>query len=205
MSRLLSTLKSGAVALEIPLSATQLELLVGYLEQLERWNRHYNLTAIDQIEKMATYHVLDSLAVVPFVSSCRRMLDVGTGAGLPGIVLAIAKPDCDVVLLDSNGKKTRFLTQLVHEIQLTNVTVVQSRVEQYQTDAQFDGIISRAVGSLDALVKNTQHLLMPGGHWYAMKGVYPTSELVHLTQPYQVASLAVPTLVGERHLVIIEG
>ena len=178
-----------------------------YIQLLLRWNRAYNLTAITDLDQIKTHHIADSLSVEPFLDEpqVQHVLDVGTGAGLPGIPLAISLPKLLFTLLDSNSKKTRFLTQVVAELGLTNVQVVHSRVENYQTSQRFDVIISRAVCSVDEFIRQTHHLLKPDGRFLAMKGRYPTEELAELTQAAEVLKLDVPGLSAERHLVIVQG
>ena len=189
---------------QAPSESQQLQLL-DYLKLLEKWNQAYNLTAIRDPWAMVPRHLLDSLAALPYVRGS-RLLDVGSGAGMPGMVLAIAKPDLHCTLLDSNGKKTRFLTQAKIELKLSNVEVVQARAEDYQTAQPFDCIISRAVGALAELVAQTRHLLAPGGLWLAMKGRRPEAELAALPTDMRatVHRLQVPGLKAGRHLVVME-
>ncbi len=177
-----------------------------YIEMLEQWNQAYNLTAIRDIDAMITHHLFDSLAVLPWIEP-GRLLDVGTGAGLPGIPLAITRPDYNFTLLDSNGKKTRFLLQVVTELGLHNVRVLQQRAEQVVDKAGFDMVLSRAFASLRDMVLATQHLVAEGGCWLAMKGVYPGAELAQLPPGAKlraVESVAVPNLAAQRHLVILQ-
>lgn len=198
-------LATGVKALGLVLDAPRMRLLLEYLRLLTKWNRAYNLTAIRDPWAMVTQHLLDSLAVLPHVPDKQkgRLLDVGSGAGLPGLVLAIAKPDLHCTLLDSNGKKTRFLTQAKIELKLLNVEVAQARAESYKTAQPFDCIISRAFGDLAELVGQTRHLLAPGGRWLAMKGALPEAELAALPAGVHahVHRLLVPSLNAERHLV----
>lgn len=175
---------------------------LAYLQLLHKWNRAYNLTAVRDLPAMVSRHVLDSLAILPWVKG-PRCLDVGSGAGLPGLILAIARPDLDVVLLDSNGKKTRFLQEAKRVLKLKNVQVVQSRVESYHPRCPFDTVISRAFSELSAFVQWTEHLIASSGHWLAMKGRYPEKELSDTPKAYQVKTYAVPGLEGERCCVII--
>ncbi len=194
-----------ATQLGLTLTSSQVQQLLAYVIFLDKWNKHYNLSAIRNIEDMLTHHILDSLAVVPYLQDCSRVLDVGTGAGLPGVVLAITYPQHHFVLLDSNGKKIRFLLQAKHELEMTNIEPIWERAENYRTSNCFDGIISRAVGPLNELIDHTKHLLCPGRHWYAMKGNYPEAQLKELAHQYRVECLDVPELNETRHLVIIEG
>lgn len=189
----------------ISLTEQQASQLIAYLAMLYKWNKSYNLTAIRQPEEMLRKHILDSLSVLPYIVG-ETFIDVGTGGGLPGIVLAIMKPDCRFTLLDSNGKKTRFLFQVKAELSLANVEVVNTRVEQYRPPQGFDGIISRAFSSLQQMHFWTEHLLAEGGCFFAMKGVYNQEEIDTLPADCCVTSqdLFVPDEEGERHLVIIE-
>ena len=198
-------LNASANTMGISLSDKHSKLLISYLAMLAKWNKAYNLTAIRDPDEMLRKHIIDSLSVLPFIQG-ERFIDVGTGGGLPGIVLAILKPECTFTLLDSNGKKTRFLFQVKSELSLENVTVINKRVEQYQPDTGFDGIISRAFSSLGQMHHWTQHLLANKGRFFAMKGVYNQTEIGELPAGYSVIchDLIVPGEEGERHLVIIE-
>lgn len=201
-----STLRWGAEQLSLALTDRQVGLLVAYLNLLEKWNSAYNLTAIRQPEQMLYLHLLDSLSIAPRLTG-NRILDVGTGPGLPGIPLAIVYPERHFTLMDSNGKKTRFLFQVRSELALGNVTEVQSRVEGFESDALFDAITSRAFTSLTDMVEKTNHLLADNGRFFAMKGQYPDQELRGLPKHYNVIAshpLVVPGVDGERHLIEIE-
>jgi len=178
--------------------------LLAYLDLLQRWNRTYNLTAIRNPREMVSRHLLDSLSVSPWIAG-RRMLDAGSGAGLPGLPLAIARPDLQVTLLDSVGKKIRFLNQAVRELRLINVSPLQARLESFSPQAPFDTIISRAFSSLAAFAQAARHLAA-GARLLAMKGRFPGGELDDLPDWVQVESvekLAVPGLQEDRHLVIM--
>ena len=196
-----------AIILEQGLSELGLQLsvdkLLHYLQLLEKWNHAYNLTAIRNIESMATRHIIDSLAILPWVKGL-HVLDVGTGAGLPGVPLALAQPDLQVVLLDSNGKKIRFLQAVKRELLLDNVEIIQTRVENYRPSHGFDTVISRAFSDVEQMIHWTQHLIAVEGIWLAMKGREPEVELVGLHHPYRIESYTVPQLEGERCCVIIE-
>ena len=177
--------------------------LAAYLALLERWNRAYNLTAIREPEAMVVRHLLDSLSILPWLEG-PRILDVGSGAGLPGIPLAIARPEYEFCLLDSNGKRTRFLTQATAELRLPNVSVVRSRVGEYQPVTLFNSVVSRAFATLAELVADAGRLCAPTGRLLAMKGVFPDDELARLPSAYRVVGvypLQVPHLDAERHLV----
>ncbi len=198
-------LKRGLIALGLTLAPDTQERLLDYIALIEKWNRVYNLTAIREPEKMVSHHLLDSLAVAPHLHA-KRLLDVGSGAGLPGIPLALANPDMQVTLLDSNHKKAAFLNQAVMELKLKNAEVCAERVESWQTESRFDVIISRAFSDMGEFVRITRHLLAPGGLFAAMKGLHPYEEIEKLPPGFnvrQILPLAVPGLDGARHLVLI--
>ena len=198
-------LESGLDALGVAVSTSARSSLLEYCELLIKWNKTFNLTSVDDPEQMISLHLLDSLAVLPFLPG-GRVLDVGTGAGLPGIPLAIARPEQKFVLLDSNGKKTRFLVQASGQLGLENVEVVNQRVEQYQAHELFDVIISRAFSSLGQFLSACNHLLSPGGQFLAMKGKLPEDELHDLPDGFQLESsveLKIPGLDAERHLLML--
>lgn len=176
--------------------------LADYLELLARWNQTYNLTAVREPEEMVTRHLMDSLVVLPFVEG-ERMLDVGTGAGLPGLVLAMARPGQRFVLLDSSGKKTRFVEHAVVRLGLRNVEVVQARVEDYEDEEGFAVVLSRAFASVADFIRLAGHLARPEGRLLAMKGALPEAELAALPAGWglqAVHKLSVPGLAGRRHL-----
>lgn len=184
--------------------------LLQYLALLARWNRTYNLTAVRDPAEMVTRHLLDSLAMQPFVSALGvaggTLADLGTGPGLPGIPLAIAQPQLQVTLVESNGKKARFLREAVRTLGLANARVAESRAEALDEPGTFDAITARALGSLAGIIEVGGHLLKPGGRLLAMKGIHPLEEIAALPGGWQVCAihaLSVPGLVGERHLVII--
>lgn len=203
------SLRTGLAQLPLAdLDAGQVSRLLAYLDLLEQWNRAYNLTAVRQRADMVTRHLLDSLAVLPWIPG-GRLLDAGSGAGLPGVPLAIARPDLDVTLLDSAGKKIRFLEHVRRELGLRNATPVQARLEDWApagpNSAPFDAIISRAFASLAAFAAAARHLA-GAARLLAMKGRYPAAELAELPDWLRVESverLAVPGLQEERHLVIM--
>jgi 16S rRNA (guanine527-N7)-methyltransferase len=183
--------------------------LLAYLALLDKWNRTHNLTAIREPERMITHHLLDSLAVLPHLPSRAglRLIDIGSGGGLPGIPLAIVRPDWQLTLLDSNFKKATFLRQAAIELPLSNVDIVAARVEDYAPAAAFDIAISRAFSDLAVFAGASGSLLAPHGRLVAMKGVYPHEEIAHLPAEIGVTgtpSLKVPGLNGDRHLVIME-
>ena len=174
-----------------------------YLELLSKWNKSYNLTAITALDEMITKHLFDSLSIMPYLKG-KHIIDVGTGAGLPGIPLAIANKNLHIVLLDSNGKKIRFLQHVSRQLKLDNIEIVQSRVENYRPATGFDTVVSRAFSSISQMIQWTQHLVGPSGIWLAMKGRIPTQELATLTHCYEIKRLIVPNLDEERCCVLIE-
>lgn len=176
---------------------------ITYLNLLEKWNKAYNLTAIRSRESMISHHLLDSLAIRPWIKG-PRVIDVGTGAGFPGVPLAIAMPHIHVVLLDSNGKKIRFLREVKRVLALTNIEIVQSRVEAYHPSSGFDTVTSRALSDCETLVGWTGHLIADSGIWLAMKGRSPDAEVFALKHPYHIEPYTVNGLEGERCCVIIK-
>ena len=199
-------LAAGIAALGLALPNGAEAKLLAYLALLDKWNRVYNLTAVRDVERMVSHHVLDSLAAVPYFQG-KTTLDVGSGGGLPGIPLAIARPELQVTLIDSIAKKTAFLLQAKAELGLPNVQVITGRVEEYQPEAPFDVITSRAFSDLKEFVTLTRHLLAPTGHWLAMKGLMPHEEIVSLPDWARVSAdyaLAVPGLEASRHLIVLE-
>lgn len=199
-------LKAGIAALGLALPEGAEQKLLAYLALLDKWNRVYNLTAVRDAERMVSHHLLDSLAAVPHFRG-ERVLDVGSGGGLPGIPLAIARPELQVTLIDSIAKKTAFLLQAKAELGLANLNVITSRVEDYRPAEGFDVITSRAFSDLREFVSLTRHLLKPGGRWLAMKGLYPHEEIAVLPADVKVSAdhaLVVPGLDATRHLIVLE-
>ena len=198
-------LEAGMQQMGVEYSSEQRDMLLTYLQLLMTWNKAYNLTAIRDPGEMIKLHLLDSLAVLPHVAG-RRLIDVGTGAGLPGIPLAIMCPERDFTLLDSNGKKTRFLFQARCDLGLSNLKEINSRVENHRPEVPYDAVLSRAFTSVADMVNKCSHLLSPEGLFLAMKGKFPQSELSEVGKGYKVNAshiLQVPGVDGERHLIVI--
>ncbi len=196
---------AGIDTLGLPLDAGQQEKLLGFLQLLNKWNSAYNLTAVRDPAEMVSRQLLDSLSILPFLQEA-PVLDVGAGGGLPGVPLAIARPAQDFTLLDSNSKKTRFLTQCRLELQLSNLNVVHARAEDFPIREPFMQITSRAFTALANLVTWCGHLLAAEGRFLAMKGQFPDTEIADLPTGWKVLEshrLAVPGCEAERHLLII--
>lgn len=197
-------LENGLRELGLVLSADQQKTLLDYLALLIKWNKAFNLSGVKDAGEMLSRHLLDSLTLVPYIAG-NRVLDVGTGPGLPGIPLAVCFPEIDFDLLDSNGKKTRFVFQAAHQLGLRNVHVHNIRVEKFQTEMPVDVIVCRAFSSLQDLAALTRHLLVPAHtRIVAMKGVYPEQELKELPvgiQTTRADRVSVPGYTGERHII----
>jgi 16S rRNA (guanine527-N7)-methyltransferase len=199
-------LAAGLAALGLDLPPGGEARLLAYLALLDKWNRVYNLTAVREPVRMVSHHLLDSLAAVPHFAG-PAVLDVGSGGGLPGIPLAIARPELQLTLIDSIAKKTAFLLQAKAELGLANVTVVTGRVEDFRPETGFDTITSRAFSDLREFVALTRRLLKPGGCWLAMKGLCPNEEIAVLPDDVKVSAdiwLHVPGLDASRHLIVLE-
>lgn len=197
-------LEQALDALQISLNAEQLSRLLAYHRLLVKWNKAYNLTAVRDPLEMIGRHLVDSLSVLPWIGQ-GRLLDVGSGPGLPGIPLAICRPDLDVTTLDSNGKKTRFQQQVKIELGLDNLTVINGRVEQVEAPP-FDMIISRAFASLADMLELSGHLAGESGVFLAMKGLYPEAEIEQIPAGFALQDahrLDLPGTDGERHLLIL--
>jgi 16S rRNA (guanine527-N7)-methyltransferase len=202
-----ASLAEGLATLGIALHAGAQAKLVDHLRLIEKWNRVHNLTAVREPEKMVVLHLLDSLAVLPHVAGARTLLDVGSGAGLPGIPLAIARPDLAVTLVDASHKKAAFLRQAKAELGLANVDVVCDRVEKWLPERAYDVVVSRAFAELAEFVQQAGHLLAPGGTLLAMKGVHPVEEIARIPATHRIANvieLHVPSLPAQRHLVLLK-
>ena len=196
-------LASGLEALSLDLTDNQQHQLVEFVLLIDKWNKAYNLTSVRCPKQMMVKHILDSLAIVPHLTG-ENIIDVGTGPGLPGMPLAIAFPDKTFTLLDSLGKRVRFMTQCVHTLKLTNVTPVNSRVENHVGDKPYDIVLSRAFASLKDMLHWCEHLVDSDGQFLALKGQFPQSEIDEVSDHFQVVNtenITVPNLDGERHLV----
>jgi 16S rRNA (guanine527-N7)-methyltransferase len=177
-----------------------------YLYLMQRWNHIYNLTAILDIEKMIMLHIIDSLSISPYLYG-NHIIDIGTGAGLPGIPLALMHPEKHITLLDSNNKKTRFLTQVLIDLKIKNITIISSRCENFHPEQRFDSILSRAFASLKVMLHTTQHMLKEHGQFLAMKGSFPAQELLDIPQGFKIHAvhlLQIQGLDAERHLICLE-
>nr|WP_220488556.1 16S rRNA (guanine(527)-N(7))-methyltransferase RsmG [Aliivibrio sp. SR45-2] len=192
---------------DLTVSELQKEQLLGYVALLHKWNKAYNLTSVRNPSEMVIKHILDSIVVSPNLSG-ERFIDVGTGPGLPGIPLAIMNPEKSFTLLDSLGKRIRFIKQVIHELKITNVTPIQSRVEDFQPEEKFDAVLSRAFASMTDMVNWCHHLPKEDGVFLALKGIYSEEEANDLPEwcsVRDVVTLIVPELEGERHLVTLTG
>lgn len=198
-------LYNGIEQLRLSIPTLIQEKMLEFLHFLEKWNRHYNLTAITDFNEMVTHHLLDSLSITSFLQGT-KIVDAGTGAGFPGVPLALAFPDKQFVLLDSNGKKIRFLIQAKAQLNITNITPIQSRLENFSAPDCFDAIIFRAVGSIPELLEQAEHLCCDKGQMLFMKGHQPQQELAAIPPAwkYVIHTLQVPYLEEERSLVIAE-
>lgn len=204
LDSLMPELEAGLAALGLPAQPLAARLL-DYLALLDRWNRTYNLTAIRDPREMLSKHLLDSLSMWPHVRD-GKLADLGTGPGLPGIPLALARPGLQVTLVESNGKKTRFLREVVRQLGLANVRVLESRAEAVDEPGAYDQITARAMDTLAGILAVGGHLLAPGGRLLAMKGQRPDAEIAALPPGWRVETvqpLAVPGLEGDRHLVTV--
>ncbi|KMT65984.1 16S rRNA (guanine(527)-N(7))-methyltransferase RsmG [Catenovulum maritimum] len=204
-NQLLTKLDTCLDKLDISATEKQKQQLVGLVEMLDKWNKAYNLTSVRDPMDMMVRHIADSIALMPHLPKQQNFIDVGTGPGLPGLPLAIMMPDSQFTLLDSLGKRIRFIKQTIFALGITNVTPVQSRVEEFQDHQGFDGVLSRAFASLEDMLSWCQHLAVkPEGKFFAMKGVYPSAEIDTLSEEFllsQSTEIKVPFLNEERHLI----
>jgi 16S rRNA (guanine527-N7)-methyltransferase len=197
----------GIAAMHVHLPDEANATFARYLELIGKWNRVHNLTAVRETDQMVVLHLLDSLSLLPYLGEAKTLVDVGSGPGLPGIPVAVARPDIAVTLLDSNHKKCAFLRQAKAELGLANVEVACERVEHWKSPQRFDVVVSRAFSELADFVAQAKHLVAPGGKLVAMKGVYPFEEIARVPASHKVArvlELAVPHLEAKRHLVFVE-
>jgi 16S rRNA (guanine527-N7)-methyltransferase len=200
-------LNTGLTEMALTISEDQQQQLLQYVALLDKWNKVYNLTAVREPERMIGLHILDSLAIQPYVWDAKTLLDVGTGGGLPGIPLAITCPSLQVTMLDSLQKKTTFVRQAIGELALKNANVVCERVETFQPANKFEIVTSRAFAELNDFVRGAGHLLADNGRMLAMKGVYPHDEIARLPANHRVEEvipLSVPQVDGQRHLVVLK-
>jgi len=200
-------IRGGVAAMGADLPEGAIAKLAAHLLLVEKWNRVHNLTAVRSTEQMVPLHALDSLSILSYLGEASRLVDVGTGAGFPGIPLAIARPAMRVTLLDSSHKKSTFLQQAKTELPLPNVGVVCERVEAWRPDALFDVAVSRAFSDLSDFVEQARHLVAPGGRLIAMKGVHPFDEIARVPNSHRVSrvlELTVPGLDAHRHAVFLE-
>ncbi len=197
-------LAQGIAAMGLDVDAPKQEKLLAYMALLQKWNKVYNLTAIRDAEEMVRLHLLDSLSVLPYIQG-KNLLDVGSGGGLPGIVLAIVKPELQVTTIDTVQKKAIFMRQAKGELALDNLNVVHGRVEEYQPEEKFEMVISRAFSELELFIRLTRHLIVPRGRWLAMKGQLLQDELAKMDKkPNEIIPLKVYGLDAERHLIVFE-
>lgn len=203
---LLAKLQQGLSKLQLSLTDQQCHQLVAYIELMAKWNKAYNLTSVRNPKDMLTKHILDSLAIAPFIKN-ERYIDVGTGPGLPGIPLAIACPNATFTCLDSLGKRVRFMKQVSFELKLKNVEPIQSRVEDFQPIKSYDGVLSRAFASINDMLHWCNHLIDSSGEFLALKGQYPQDELEVIADNIMIVSthqLEIPFLEGERNLIVLK-
>lgn len=197
-------LAHGIAGMDLSVSVDAQEKLLTYIGLLHKWNKVYNLTAVRDPLEMVTLHLLDSLSVLPHINS-KNLLDVGSGGGLPGIVLAICKPELQVTTIDTVQKKVIFMRQVKGELGLDNLSAVHARVENFQPSEPFELVISRAFSEIALFIQLTKHLIAENGQWLAMKGVVPSGELDNLSvQPINIIPLKVAGLNAERHLVVFK-
>lgn len=203
-SESISELRSGLDLLGIKYDDVIINKMIKYAELIYKWNRVYNLTAVRGFSGIISRHILDSLTITSYIEDNTRVIDIGSGAGLPGIPLALVRSDIVVALAECNGRKASFLRQVISDLEMKNIGVVNSRVEEFEPKSKFDVVVSRAYSSLDNLVSVSKPLLGKGGYILSMKGMYPSAELDELYYPYEVFNLQVLNDGFERHLVLVE-
>lgn len=204
-SSLFTAFDRAVASLDLKVTEQQKHQLIDFVLLIHKWNKAYNLTSVRDPQQMLIKHIIDSIVVAPYLTK-HRYIDVGTGPGLPGIPLSIMHPDKNFVLLDSLGKRVRFMKQAGFEMGLTNIEPVQSRVEQYQSDLPLDGVLSRAFASIKDMLHWCQHLVDSKGEFLALKGQYPEQEIALLPEGFEVVEsveLDIPALDGDRHLIKI--
>lgn len=194
-------LAEGLAAMDLKLNATRQQTLLNYLQLLEKWNHGYNLTAVRDLQQMVTRHLLDSLSIAPLLVG-ERCIDMGSGAGLPGLVLAVVQPERNFVLLDSALKRTRFLLQAAHELELANVRIERVRVEDFKPESLFDCMVSRASLALDDLITAADRLLLKGGVLLAMQGKLPRQACIYTRRGVVFEALRVPGIEAQRHVAV---
>lgn len=202
---MINKLSSLLESIDLSLSEQQKAKLIAYVSLLDKWNKAYNLTSVRSPDQMLIRHIIDSIVVAPHLQGS-RFIDVGTGPGLPGIPLAIVLPESHFTLLDSLGKRVRFLKQVQYELKLDNIEPVQSRVEAWKAEPRYDGVISRAFASLQDMLNWCHHLSTDKGAFFALKGILPTDEIKSLDKNFFVdhqIRLNIPQLEEERHLIVI--
>lgn len=202
-AELLELLHRGLIEMGQPLDRHLEMQLIRYIELISQWNKVFRLSSIHDLDAMVTRHLLDSLSILPYIKG-RTIIDVGTGAGLPGIPLSIAMPDRHFCLLDSNPKKIQFLEKISQQMSLRNVHIAHRSVEEFHVEPLFESVISRSFSTLSDFLSLSQHLIKPGGQILAMKGVYPLTELQDLKSDYKLLAvhpLKIPALSAERHVV----
>ncbi len=202
MDKCQTLLLQGLQALGLSYHQKQVDSLLTFIKLIDKWNKTYNLTAVRNPEEMVQLHILDSLAVLPYLEG-GQIADIGTGAGLPGIPLAVFLPDAAFTLLDSNAKKTRFVQQAVLELKLLNITVEHCRIEQFQPQSGFSTVIMRAFSSLEKIIESSRHIVADSGIILAMKGRYPEQELKQIVQSFSLIPITVPGIEAERCLIRI--
>ena len=203
-SDLLSVLRNGLSLLELEVSDEHSDKLFKYAQLVHKWSKVYNLTAVRSLESIIKRHILDSLTITKYIENNTRVIDVGSGAGFPGIPLSIVRNDIVVALAECNGRKTSFLRQVISDLGLSNVGVVNARIEDFVPKKPFDVVVSRAFSSLHNIIEASKPVLNKSGYILAMKGMYPSAELDEIDYPYEVFDLNMLGDEVQRHLVLVE-